>query len=398
MVGLRAKRLVAISSLVFAVLALARVTGIVGRADSSAATSTSQAAATVETAVRTVPSGQRMGAALGQKGATYYWLEGQTARITTRYRDATAVAERSPDGDLNSRVTDASGNEVARFKVDRIDDTSHVLQFLPQRGAVVQALGEATLKPTLDWTNRQAYALSSDAASPGSGLVWRDGVVRRQGSPARDLEREILELHTEWAGGLSAKAVRKSGVRHQLYAGRMLQGEVVVTHLRRDGVEVGTGNWFPRERVFVWDIPGLTRGYLDGAALAEMGGWRFEPDIHWVNLQTIAFYHFKTLIDTRGFVAQRQPRQRGGLRRVLDFFEPTVRANEEGCDDLHWLDGTIYRFCCDSHDLCYTKYGCSAQSWWQIWSSWSCDVCNLWTVSCFVSGAGAHRGFLPYPG
>ena len=84
---------------------------------------------------------------------------------------------------------------------------------------------------------------------------------------------------------------------------------------------------------------------------------------------------------------------------MLDFFEPTVHANEAGCDYLHWLDGTIYRFCCDAHDLCYEKYeGCTGRSWWEFWKGWNCDGCNVMAVVCFLGGAGGHRGFIPYPG
>ena len=113
-------------------------------------------------------------------------------------------------------------------------------------------------------------------------------------------------------------------------------------------------------------------------------GWGFAPDTTWVNLQTIALHHFKTLVAKNGFVARNcdapQP------SRMVQFFMPTVHANEPGCDGLHWLDGTIVRGCCDDHDRCYAKDGCTQQSWWRFWSSWTCDFCNAAVVSCFVGG------------
>ena len=80
-----------------------------------------------------------------------------------------------------------------------------------------------------------------------------------------------------------------------------------------------------------------------------MPGWPFTPDMVWMNLQTIALYHWKTAINKKGFVARCEPSKPNPL---VQFFMPTVSANEPGCDDLHWLDGTVLRFCCDVHDYC----------------------------------------------
>jgi len=74
-----------------------------------------------------------------------------------------------------------------------------------------------------------------------------------------------------------------------------------------------------------------------------------------------------------------------------------VQANEPGCDGLHWLDGTVLRFCCDVHDRCYEKYGCSSRSWWQFWSSWTCDLCNAGAVFCFAGGGNGKGPFHPFP-
>ena len=35
-----------------------------------------------------------------------------------------------------------------------------------------------------------------------------------------------------------------------------------VSHLTRGGVEVGIVNWVPDNQVLIWDIPGLTKGYI----------------------------------------------------------------------------------------------------------------------------------------
>ena len=328
-----------------------------------------------------VPAGQRLAGKPGQKGATFYWLEGQTTRMTTRFSNATAVAVRGPDGDLTTQLVDADGNELARFKVDRIDDATHVLQYVSASGKTVQALGQAGFRPTLDWVNRQAYSLWRDRAETSTAFAWQRGFMRPAGAAPHDIQHDVVELRTDWADGLSATTSRRANQRVEFQKGRIAGGDVIVGHLRRDDVEIGIGNWFPSQKVFTWSLPGITEGFLDSDRLAPIGGWVFEPDDEWMNLQLIAFAHFKRLLDENGVVAAR--RGSGTLRKLLNVFEPSLSANEPGCDGLHWLDGTIYRYCCDTHDYCYSKYGCTSSTWWQWWTSWQCDGCNLLVVACF---------------
>jgi hypothetical protein len=344
--------------------------------------------AQVNTPVRTAPAGQRLAGKPGQKGATYYSLEGQTARLTTRFADTVVVAERGFDGAVRTKVHDLDGNEVGRFNVDRIDDATDVLQYVRQDGRILQAFREPGVRPTLDWANRQAYSLWKDRIDPAAAtLQWQDGVMRPTGSARRDVEKETVELQTEWAGGLVAKTVRRSVTRHDAFKGRPVTGDVLVSRLTRDGVDLGSMNWFVQDRLLMWDFPGQTTSYLGTEHLGDFGGWPFTPDMTWMNIQTIAFYHFKTLMKAQGFVARDRSRSPNPL---LQFFAPTVHA-EDGCDDLHWLDGTVLRYCCDVHDICYEKNGCSASTWWQWWTSWKCDFCNAWVVKCFLDGGAPSQ-------
>ncbi|HZP47954.1 MAG TPA: hypothetical protein VFB07_05455 [Vicinamibacterales bacterium] len=387
----------------WAVGGLLVVAGLVGLASAAvkashvaAAQAATQAATQTASpsAVQMVPGGAgRVAAKPGEKGATYYWLESRVRRVTTRFADAVTVAERATDGDLQTRITDVSGNELGRLRVDRIDDAKHVVQYMTAKGESLQALGQAGTKPTLDWANQQAYQLWRDGVKPGAPLEWQGTVMRPRRSPAHRVEDDVLRLEVEWQGGLTATAERRTvGDRTDIIPGRVLRGPVVITRLTRDGVSIGVANWFPKERVFVWNLKGLTSGYLDAEILKPVGGWTFEPDIFWVSLQTLAFHDFKTQIDERGLVAERRP---GLVEKLAGLIEPSVRADEPGCDGLHWLDGTIFRYCCDTHDLCYAKFGCTSYSWWQWWSSWQCDGCNLGVVYCF---GGGHGIFSPYAG
>jgi hypothetical protein len=124
---------------------------------------------------------------------------------------------------------------------------------------------------------------------------------------------------------------------------------------------------------------------MDAERMKDLGGWTFVPDLAWANVQTYAFHYFHTLVNTQGFVAATAPAARPWLRRLVDAVAPTLHANEPGCDGLHWLDGSIFRPCCDIHDRCYEKYGCSWKSWWEWWSGWKCVACNAGLTICIAT-------------
>jgi hypothetical protein len=340
--------------------------------------------------VRTVPSGTRISGDPGKKGDTYYWLEAQTTKLTTRFADAVVVAERESGGELRAKVSDPAGNNSANLTA-----TSTVLQYLPTAGPTVQALNDSGQRPTLEWANRQAYILWKGRRA-ASRLAWQSGLMWPADSTPRDLDREIVELQTEWAGGISMRTRRTADSAFSFTDSatgkkRVVSGETLAGRVSKDGVEVGRSAFFVRDKVFMWNLPNRTQGFLGNEHLKDFGGWPFTPDAQWVSLQTIAFYHFKTRIDANGFVARndgacRPPQESRLASRLANFFVPALSANEPGCDGLHWLDGTVLRFCCDVHDMCYERNGCTYHSWWQIWSSWRCDACNAWAAWCFAAG------------
>lgn len=341
--------------------------------------------------VQVVPNGQRAGAAPGQKGATYYALEGQSRRVTTTFADGTtAAAERTVDGDFTATLRDANGNEVNRVRVDRKDGANDVVQYLRPSADPVQALIDPGVRPTLDWSNRQSHRLHRDKVTSGAGLRWKNGLMRPDGSePESDELATVRSIETEWPNGLAATTRRVPSKAGDTFDGKPVRGDVLVTTIFRDGVAIGTANYFTFERIFAWKIPGVTEGMIANEHLkARFGGWMFRPDMVWMNLQTLAMYQWKTAINEGRSVAPAP--QPGVLGRIAGFFAPTVHANEDGCDGLHWLDGTNFRYCCDIHDYCYAKYGCSASTWWKVWTSWSCDHCNMDVVWCFAGGGTGH--------
>jgi len=336
----------------------------------------------------------------GDRGVTYHSLERQATHVTTRFADAVAYADRTADGHLSTHLTDLAGNDMVTFRVHHVDAENDSLEFaLADRpGAPAKhAVRRPGLRPTLDWSNEQAYSLWKDRERlDRPSLEWQDTLMRPAGAAKRSLNGDILQTDTEWQGGFSATVTKKIGTHVSYLTGRPTTGPVFISRFKRDGVEVGSSQWWPQEQTLAWSFPGLTEGYVDASRLAPNGGWRLTPDMGWMNTQNLAFYQFHTLVKERGTVSAR--RGEGWLDKIAGLVNPILHANEPGCDYLHWLDQSIFRPCCDSHDLCYSRSdpACGALSWWVWWSSWQCDQCNLLAVGCFMTGGASHV-FQRYP-
>ena len=339
--------------------------------------------------VQIVPAGQKQVGSPGEKGATYYALEAQTTRLTTRFRDGhEAVSERGLAGSVRTTLRDRGGNERSKLRLNRIDDGHDMLNYEPAAGAAFQAVSDPkSVKPTLDWATRQAYSLEKDGSDH---LVWEAGNMRRQGSARRNVEEDVERVETVWANGLVATLSREIYARRQITPGRFVEGPALVSELTQNGAQVGTAVWFEKNQVFAYSLPGLVAGMVvigPEDLKANYGGWPFTPDTTWLNLQVIATHHFKTQLAKHGSVARAcEP---PSPNRLAEFFMPTVYANDAGCDDFHWLDGSVVRECCDDHDRCYSKSGCDSNTWWQFWRSWTCDRCNIAVVGCFFARGSA---------
>jgi hypothetical protein len=325
----------------------------------------------------------------GDRGATYHALENKAIRVVTTFADVTATAERGPDGGLSTELRDLAGNEVATFRVHRIDADNDSLEFRLPGGLTRHAGRRKGLRPSLDWSNEQAYSLWRDRASLGGGaLEWQDTLIRPAGARRRNSGGDALQTDTEWAGGFSASVVRKIGTHTSYITKRPTTGVVFISAFKRDGAEIGFSQWWPEEQTLAWSFPGLTEGFVDASRLQPTGGWTFTPDMAWLNTQNFAFQQFHTAAAFRGALS----RPNGWLEKIGAFISPTLLANEPGCDYLHWLDQSIFRPCCDSHDRCYQKQepACGWSSWWMWWSSWQCDLCNMAAVFCFTTAPGSH--------
>ena len=101
------------------------------------------------------------------RGATYHELESKAIRVVTKFADVTAVAERGPDGQLVTELKDRAGNEVATFRVHRVDADNDSLEFtLPGWLTRRAELGAAAAAALRQWRWRA-----------GAGLVLMDLIL-----------------------------------------------------------------------------------------------------------------------------------------------------------------------------------------------------------------------------
>ncbi len=383
------------------------VVGLIGAWKSPAlkgwhAGAASTAAVGEPTSVQVVTRGtERVGARPGEKGATYYSLEQQTTRLTMQFVDGTkAVAERTIDGTLKTVLTDTDGSEVHRLRLDGTQSGATALSFVQADGQSRVYRVDPGVHPTLDWMNHQIRAFRQDRVTTDTPLQWKNGLMRSAaGAPTGgDVDAGVRLTETVWSNGLAARTMRiRTTERHEI-GGHVVTGDVLATKVLKNDVEIGSANYYTGERIYSWHLQNVADGWVANDHLqTRYGGWPFTPDMIWMNLQTMALYHWRSAIDANGFVADNKcsAARPALLARLSNFFEPTLYANDPGCDDFHWLDGTLLRYCCDIHDACYERAGCSSSTWWRWWSSWTCDYCNMNAIACFASGGGTNKVFVP---
>ena len=326
-------------------------------------------------------------------GGTFYFLEAKAKKVTTRFADGVAVADRGMDGNIRTRSTDLAGNEVGKLSVDQVSARDAEMLYESNGTQLFYAPVRPDVRPTLDWAALQAHALRRDGHP--SAVQWQGRFARARGARPGNLDDAAAEVVTEFDQDVTAKTVRvipKPGENKRPHT---------LTRIYDAGVEVGEVAWVPSLKLLMWSFKGLTKGSVTEETLKKTpsGGWTFQPSMAWANVQALAFYTFHTRLAKAGTVSaarnDREPRSLG--RTVLESLVRPVQANAPGCDGLHWLDGSVFRPCCDAHDLCYAKAGCNQYSWyWPPSMSWACTGCNTLAVYCFYSTIAITTGSCVY--
>lgn len=309
------------------------------------------------------------------RGQTYDQLASRIKRATTKFTDGVAVTERGVDGTMRTSLFDQAGNERARLHTSRKPDGALRVKFddIPGTTAHESVLPQDVVA-TPDWANEQIYARHADK-HPGK-TEWNHGLLRARGARGRSFEADTEEISVDFDNGVTSRATRRVVPRQ----GKRATWE---TSVLEHNLVVGMVMWSAEHKTLAWSFPGLSKGYLNEERLMDVGGWTFVPDMSWSTVQGLAFYEFHKKVKD-GRTAAARPNL---WDKFVDFWIPRVEANEPGCDYLHWLDGTVFRPCCDRHDICYQKNGCTSKSW--FWGGqWACAACNAFAVSCFTSYFG----------
>ena len=295
----------------------------------------------------------------------------------------------------------------------------------------------------LDWAAFQLYALHDDAEAAtamrpmsraGEG-AW-DGHLRRsrralgRGPSAGQLVARVQRVETEF-DSIIVRAELDRHTRPDTPGKRIDYSRFTATIVdRQTGARRGFVRWFDTAQVLTWKIEGGSQGVI----LPDRTPWRL--DLHadhgvgqragvpvrdpgredararqshllvWLARRWAGRARRRRSCSWRG-PWRRCPRPHSRCREPRFALScPTCRrsmaggcadgrsalavrttvVNEPGCDNLHWLDGSIFRACCDQHDRCYETNGCSASSWWWPFAgSWSCERCNVQVAYCFCT-------------
>lgn len=325
-------------------------------------------------------------------GKTYYELESTASSVVAEFEETVVTARRDGAHNVSSEVTERGRSRV--LARGTVAGGATALSF---RLAGVAGQGDTVPvrqgRSTLDWASIQTYLLSREGRSIDRREELRDGYLRR--SATRDNPDDLpVRLTTHFGNGLVATTTRRGSSLDPEAETGMPYFSTVLT---RDDEGVGTLQWHPGRRQMTWHFPGLTQGKITEESLQRVGKeWEFTPTLAWANVQALAFYEMYTKLKQEQIAfagragggcvpgsTQRQPAK--VVASLFNAMYPIALADAPGCDGLNWLDNTIVRPCCDQHDKCYAKEGCTAWSWlWPFSGSWACETCNIEAAMCVV--------------
>ena len=130
--------------------------------------------------------------------------------------------------------------------------------------------------------------------------------------------------------------------------------------------------WHKSAQILVFRVIGETPRVISKAVLPN--GWAFQPNEAWADIQLLSLMKSEKV--------HRQQHLNGVIATGLH----PITLNDPGCDMLHWLDGSVFRPCCDIHDACYEVDWppCEAGKSWFFQGGWHCTSCNIGVIICFA--------------
>ncbi|WP_396625448.1 hypothetical protein [Luteitalea sp.] len=370
-------------------------------------------------------------------GTTFHGLEARARRVVATFPEGTVEVRRGDGRGIDATFRTKDGREGGSLTIGA--GSRRVLWRQAAGSASEFTLADqATI--SLEWAAHQLQALHEDekaARAEGRGMdvagdqgAW-DGHLRRarvalgRGVSSGQLAARLQQVETTF----DEVVVRARLDRHDRKPAKGKKVDysrfTATIHDARTGAPRGFVRWFDSAQVLTWKIEGGSQGVVLPERLR--GGWTFTPTMGWAAVQAYQFVTQAASTLDGGVPMAARTGEGAGARadaflrvaravaplpslaaglvprvrdEVSDAFGDlslrwwpaagaaggTALRNEPGCDNLHWLDGSIFRACCDVHDKCYETNGCNSSSWWWPFSgSWSCQRCNAQVVYCFCT-------------
>ena len=309
-------------------------------------------------------------------GMRYQIIDSEVERVVTRFAVGEVTSVRSPDGSVVTTLRAGAKvvknvSQPARIKLTSKSSPAETLTVNDRSLDFINA------DAYVAWRNHEprhvAYRpLSEEAAALTGG---RDPV--ELADAASDL-RSVTMVTKDYE--VLAKRTRPSARLEQ----PDLPNFTAALRKRDTGEVLAILGWHEDEQMLIFRFIGEQPMAITKTVLPQ-GHWTFHPNEAWADIQLLS------LMKGRNAIASRQS--------IVNLATPRpTPLNEPGCDDLHWLDGTVYRQCCDDHDRCYeTEWPpCEAGKSWWFQGGWSCTFCNIEVVLCFAAVYDIYKGFPIY--
>ncbi len=337
-------------------------------------------------------------------GTTFHEAERQATRVVTWFDDSYAVSERQADGQLVARLFDKRTNAVVAEaeRNERTAESGRIVEVRLGNDRVALAVGPDRSLGA-DWHHGQLRRLwREDRARHARGrprgpLVWHEGsfgdadlAVRRRQGETPDPDEGIEAVATEFPGMVVIAERDRHGRTHENVSYSTFTARLLSVSTGR---EIGFVRWFARARVVTWKFPDGAEGVIMESRVP--GGFTFNPSMAWANVQATLFLRESLTKSADKMLRPAASRWAAGLSVHRASAGGSCDGASDGCTGMHWLDGTAFRECCDSHDRCFEadqSNCCTAWSWLAFWERSDCSMCNLQVVGCFISTAFGGGG------
>lgn len=351
---------------------------------------------------------------------TFSQLELRAERSEVLFSNGAKVTAIRENGVTSVLTTDATGHKISEATHD-----PGSRRFTVKYGDLSATTDVPDAFPaTVPWIAHQAAQLTASVASRTEKslegrveLRWRRGdLLLPQQSKAAPQWGLPIQALSDYAGRYRVVArwhdrtdIRGSKVLRDAQpsdAPSTYRATATAELYDQDNEFLGMVRWFAEPRVLTWAFLDGNHGWFDDQRVP--GGIPFEPSLRWIQVQAFSNVHFyggesdtSTLGTSQEDASSLSKPSAGTCGPALSegrLAEEISKHHDcdgqsNGCNlpGKSWVDGSIFRTCCDSHDYCYeVAYDqgscCSGKSWWFL-QGWHCQRCNFSVVACFLTAS-----------